>query len=154
MRRVGTEKRHYTQPRFRQAACLLLMLLAAPIGCEPPAAQPAKQPPLPAKETVRKEAGVGMGEVGRGYGEGPVATPLKALANVKEQIAVDLYRHALDIYKAMDPQGKGPKSHQEFMDKIIKANDIKLPVLPAGHRYVYDPDQEKLFVEQPKEPHP
>ena len=36
------------------------------------------------------------------------------------------------------------------MEKIIKANQIKLPDLPEGDRYQYDPKTEQLMVESPK----
>lgn len=39
-----------------------------------------------------------------------------------------------------------PKDHQEFMDQIIKANNIKLPVLPADKKYQYSPDRHELMV--------
>ena len=35
------------------------------------------------------------------------------------------------------------------MQKIIKENQIKLPELPFGQRYVYDPKKEQLMVEKP-----
>ena len=38
------------------------------------------------------------------------------------------------------------------MEKIIKAGGIRLPPLPPGHRYVYDPATEQLLVEQPRQP--
>ena len=57
---------------------------------------------------------------------------------------------ALKLYKALE--GHAPKTHQEFMDKIIKANDLHLPTLPAGQSYVYDPSTEKLMIEKPKDP--
>ena len=43
-----------------------------------------------------------------------------------------------------------PKSHEEFMQRIIKDNDIVLPELPGGRRYVYDPKTGELMVEQPR----
>jgi len=54
---------------------------------------------------------------------------------------------ALNLYKAVN--GKGPQTHEEFMEKIIKANNIKLPELLPRERYVYDPEKEQLMVEQP-----
>ena len=33
--------------------------------------------------------------------------------------------------------------------KIIKANNIHLPELPDGDRYMYDPKTEQLMVESP-----
>ncbi len=45
--------------------------------------------------------------------------------------------------------GRKPNSHEEFMEKIIKEGKINLPELPAGQRYVYDPEQGQLMVERP-----
>ncbi len=41
-------------------------------------------------------------------------------------------------------------SNDEFMAKIVKENNIALPVLPPGQRYVYDPAKSELMVERPK----
>jgi hypothetical protein len=95
-----------------------------------------------------KKAEVGVGEKGRGYGAGPIATPVATYFITRERIAFDIQvPHAMQLFKAME--GRMPKSHEEFMEKIIKANQIQLPKLPEGHRYVYDPKQEQLMVEQP-----
>ena len=125
---------------------------AAPV---PPAAAPVPPPaapaPAPEVEMVREKAAVGMGEKGRGYGgDGFISTPIKTLWQTKERLALMQIDQAIQIYKASDGEGHGPKSHQEFMDKIIKAHHIPLPELPQGHRYVYDPAKEELLVEQPK----
>ncbi len=61
-----------------------------------------------------------------------------------------MVRKAMDIYKA--GEGHAPKTHQEFMDRIINENHIQLPTLPPGQRYVYDPQKEKLLLEKPKAP--
>jgi hypothetical protein len=105
----------------------------------------------PAQEVVREKADVGMGEAGRGYGEGPVATPVRALWFAKEKLVLVQIEHDLQLFKAQDPQGRGPKSHEEFMEKIVKAGGIHLPALPIGQRYVYDPAKEELQVEQPRQ---
>ena len=55
--------------------------------------------------------------------------------------------HSMQLFKATE--NRPPESHEEFMQKIIKDNDIKLPDLPPGHRYVYNPKTEGLMVEQP-----
>ena len=68
--------------------------------------------------------------------------------STKEFIAYDIQvKHALDLFEAYE--GYAPKSHEEFMEKIIKANNISLPELPEGHKYVYDPMTETLMVEKP-----
>ena len=46
-------------------------------------------------------------------------------------------------------EGRKPKSHDEYMTKIIKANRIQLPELPAGQTYIYDPQLGELMVQKP-----
>ncbi len=97
--------------------------------------------------TVREKAAVGMGEKGRGYGGDMITMPLRTVWTAKEQIVLGQIRNSLDLYKASEEHA--PKTHQEFMEKIIKANHLQLPTLPTGHRYVYDPSTEELMVERP-----
>jgi hypothetical protein len=105
----------------------------------------------PAQEVIRQKADIGMGEAGRGYGEGLVATPVRAVWFAKERLVLDRIEHDMQLFKAQDPQGRGPKSRDEFMKKIIQAGGIHLPALPVGQRYVYDPAKEELQVEQPRQ---
>ena len=62
-------------------------------------------------------------------------------------MVLDLIHHDMEIYKANEEHA--PRTHQEFMEKIIDANHRQLPTLPAGQRYVYDPSTEELMVERP-----
>ncbi len=55
--------------------------------------------------------------------------------------------HALQLYEATN--GRKPATHEEFMEQIIKANQIELPELPAGQRYIYDSQTGELMVEKP-----
>jgi len=106
--------------------------------------------PKPAEpEVVREKAVAGVGRKGRGYSSGGlITTPISTYFHLKQQIAFDIQvKPALNLYKAQ--YGEAPKSHEQFMEKIIRANRIELPELPAGHRYVYDPQQEQLMVERP-----
>ena len=112
----------------------------------PPAAPPAATPPTPA--TTQKKAEVGVGKKGRGYGKGVIVTPIASLFAVRERMVFDVtIPEAMKLFKAMED--RGPKSHEEFMEKIIKANNIHLPELPEGDRYKYDPKTEQLMVESP-----
>lgn len=52
---------------------------------------------------------------------------------------------ALNLYKAQ--HGKLPKSIEELEQKVLKPNNLKLPELPAGHKYVYV--DEELRVQLP-----
>ena len=51
----------------------------------------------------------------------------------------------MQTYKAL--HDGAPKTHDEFMKEIIQAAEIRLPELPAGDRYIYDPKTEQLMVE-------
>jgi hypothetical protein len=111
-----------------------------------PAAPPTAQPAAPPPQVVRQPAAVGVGERGRGYGDGPVATPVMAYFRSKERIAFEIQiPEAMKLYKAEHEHA--PKTHAEFMKNIIDANHIALPTLPPRHRYVYDPKSEQLMVE-------
>jgi hypothetical protein len=50
------------------------------------------------------------------------------------------------MYKGLN--GSNPKTHDEFMSKIIQENNIQLPELPPGDKYVYDPEKGELMVEK------
>jgi hypothetical protein len=53
-------------------------------------------------------------------------------------------QHALDLYQAAND--RYPKDYQEFMNEIIKANNIALPVLPPYQEYGYDEKEHKLII--------
>jgi hypothetical protein len=143
---------------------LVLPLAMAGCGSQPaggsananaPQAPQAPQAPVahvePAMERVVAE--VGVGEKGRRLDQDHVvdaiAAPAKALFNTKERVVFEIQiPQAMQLFKATE--GRMPKSHQEFMDKIITFNNIPLPELPAGHIYVYDPAAEELMVERPE----
>jgi hypothetical protein len=121
----------------------------------PPAAQPSPPATPPAAATpqappaTQKKAGVGSGKKGRGYGKGVVATPAATIWATRERLVFEVQiPQAMSLFKATE--GRGPKDHDEFMEKIVKANQIHLPELPEGDRYRYDPKTEQLMVESPE----
>jgi len=135
--------------------------IATPLVPPPPPPPPlAVTPAAPAEETaaekpeekpkvVRKEAVAGVGKKGHGYGQGLIATPLAAYFRSRERMAFEVQiPKSMQIYKGI--HGRAPKTHEEFMEKIIKENLIELPELRPGHRYVYDPKTEQLMVEHPR----
>ncbi len=144
------------------SACILATALIA--GCSgsesddtatspsetPPTIQPPPPPPPPTAppKMVQEEATPGVGKKGRGYGTGPVATPIAAYFRTRQRIVFNIQiQPTMNLYKAQ--HGHFPKSHDEFIKEIIKKNRIQLPELPEGHRYVYDPNEAKLMVEHP-----
>lgn len=155
--------------RFQTSIGLVAIGLALCAGCEtrPPGAsdtsatepaplEPAPQAAAPAAppEMVREEATVGVGKRGGDLPVEPrpvdiITTPTNVYFAAKEQIAFNIQvPQALDLYKASE--GRGPQSEQEFFDKVIKANNIQLPELPEGHKYVFDVEQQQLMVEHPQ----
>jgi hypothetical protein len=132
------------------------MVLMFAAGCDLPKPAPSDSKPAPAKppaaeqgeKMVEEKAAVGMGEKGRGYGGDVVTEPIKDLWQTKEKLVLMQIKTSLDIYKASN-DGHGPKSHEEFMQHIIKENDIQLPALPAGESYVYNPAKEELMIRKP-----
>jgi hypothetical protein len=78
----------------------------------------------------------------------PILYPLQAYGPMVEQISKLHVEHALDLFNASE--GRYPKDYDEFMEKIIKANQIKLPKLPGEWRYAYDVPNHKLEVVRAK----
>ncbi len=66
----------------------------------------------------------------------PVTGPLSAYAPMMEKISKIEIDHALNLFNATEE--RYPASYEEFMEKIIKANNIQLPVLPYKGHYEYD----------------
>ncbi|MBB75056.1 MAG: hypothetical protein CMJ75_11150 [Planctomycetaceae bacterium] len=100
--------------------------------------------------TERVVAGVGVGHRSRVLDKrsGPVVEPLKSLVATKERLAFDVQlKHAMNLYRAT--HGRLPQSHDDFMTQIVALNKIKLPALPAGHKYLFDPQRGELMVERP-----
>lgn len=127
-----------------------LALVAIVIGCTRPVPKNAAKSASPSTSTevTSAEAAVGAGAKGHGYGTGPIAASASTYWRAQEKIAFEIaVPHAVEVFKALDPKGKGPKTHEEFMEKIIKENNIKLPELPQGASYRYDPETETLMID-------
>ena len=125
-------------------------LASGPQDVQPARAPQPAQPMGPPPGANLEKAQMGVGKQGRDYGGGaimaPITVPVQTYFQARDRITFDIQvADAMRLYKATN--GNAPKSHQEFMDKIIKENQIKLPELPAGDRYVYVPEQEQLCVE-------
>jgi len=128
--------------KARLTTLILSGSLLAGCGGGPDEQQPIKT--LQTPETVRRPAKPGVGAKGRGYGTGPVATPVAALFSVRERLALMSIAQPMNSYKA--DKGHFPKSHEEFWKEIIEKHFIKLPPLRPGQRYVYDPEKAAKMV--------
>ena len=80
----------------------------------------------------------------------PVTGPLQAYGPAVERIMKSHVAHALNLFNASE--GRYPNSYEEFMTRIIKENNIQLPVLPGGKRYQYDvPNHQLVVIDAPTE---
>lgn len=74
----------------------------------------------------------------------PITGPLAALQNAKIDIPQLAIQHALDLFNAAE--GRYPNSFEEFMTRVIKENQIRLPQLPQGMEFQYDVQNHKLLI--------
>lgn len=101
------------------------------------------------EEMDRKKAQAGVGIKGRDIPNQLGTTAIKQYFRIPEKTVFEIQiPSALNLYTA--EKGHGPKTHDEFMEQIIKANQIALPQLPPGERYLWDPEKQELLVEHPK----
>ncbi|MHB8971011.1 MAG: hypothetical protein ACYC3X_11355 [Pirellulaceae bacterium] len=120
-----------------------------PKAMDPPA--PPVSPPAAASDTTRVKAEVGVGVKGQTL-EDPrlvqmIVAPARALFHTEQRVVFEVQiPKAMQLYEASN--GKRPATEAEFMEQIIRANQIVLPELPAGQRYVYDPATGELMVEK------
>lgn len=122
---------------------------AAPTADTSDAVAPVTDADQPTERVVA-EAGVGKKGQSLKNDTGIVVEPVKQLIRFEQKAVFDLQiKPALELYRGST--GSYPKTHEEFMQKIIKENGISLPELPAGQRYVFDPEQGQLMVERPKQ---
>jgi len=132
------------------AGCIPAPTPAPTTPAPPKTPEPAAAAPAPPMERVAAEAGVGKKGQSLKNDTGMVVEPVKQLIRFEQKAVFDLQiKPALEFYKASN--GSYPKTHEEFMEKIITANGIKLPELPEGQNYVFDPEQGQLMVERPQQ---
>lgn len=74
----------------------------------------------------------------------PVTAPLAAYGPMVESLTKSQIKHALDIFNVNE--GRYPKDHEEFMERIIKENNIRLPKLPYQGKYMYDVEKHELVI--------
>ncbi len=138
--------------RIPAVAGALAVIVLACAGCRPPAASSTgdAEPSEQQAPVVAQKAGVGVGKSTQamdrhGKTGDVVAGPAKTLFRTQEKLVFEIQiPQALNLYKA--EHGKGPQSHDEFMEKIIRRNSIKLPELPPGRHYQFDVEKQELWV--------
>lgn len=136
----------------------LVSLLCILNGCKDP--RTASQPAEPKRET--SATGI-IGQTTQDIGEfDPAAgakvsdgkmkpvNPLNPIGGLNaykptvERLMKLQVQRALSFFQATE--GRYPKDHNEFMEKVIRANQIKLAVLPGNWVYQYDVQNHELVV--------
>jgi hypothetical protein len=112
----------------------------------PSLSEPAMTEPRRAEAGVGKQGQALQREVGDDQGvKRIIAQPALTLFQVKQRVVFEIQiPQAMQLYEASN--GRGPKSHDEFMNKIIRDNNIVLPELPEGAEYQYHPESKELWV--------
>ena len=125
------------------------MLLSFFVGCQPDSTA-TTQPAAGEAKIEAQKAAVGVAKQGQSLQDRQgvakiVAAPLSAVAGVKQMVAYDIQvKQALDVFQAQE--GRLPRSHEEFMEKCIRANNIQLPELPEGAVYRFNVEKGELWV--------
>ena len=78
---------------------------------------------------------------------GIITVPVKTLFVTQDRLVLQQIEYAMKMFHA--EHGRAPASETEFTDRIINANNIKLPQLPAGQIYFYDPQDGELKIRKP-----
>jgi hypothetical protein len=78
----------------------------------------------------------------------PITAPFSAYGPILESAAMLTIKHDIDIFEATELHYP---TYEEFMEKIIKANNIQLPVLPFKGRYMYDESKHELVIVRDRE---
>ena len=118
----------------------------------PPPAAPVATSPAPTTAPPSQATVVTADDPvkGKRYGGGIITEPLHQRFHIAHRIIFEIQiPDAMRLYKASDPNNRGPKSHEEFMERIIKENGIELPKLPAGNEYFFDAESEQLMMRHP-----
>lgn len=114
----------------------------------------SKQEAKPAKENIIGKTTQNVGEFKAGDAKEadmqvkPDSSPIGAAGGAYgfavSEIAKLEIKKAIQLFQGFE--GRYPKDHEEFMSKVIKANNIKLPVLPGNRQYQYDVENHELKI--------
>ena len=137
--------------RFLAGGTLLVAFMLG--GCEPPPAEPKVQSRKTVGKTTQKvldlaEAKAAGGMVAEITAErSGLDAVTGAYRSAVGQVSILAVEHTMQLDKA--EHGSSPKTHAEFMKRIIQPggpNGISLPMLPSYQEYAFDPGQQCLVV--------
>ena len=124
---------------------VLLILMATGCGGK-------KKETKEGSKTEPGKAKVGVGAKGKGYGNAlPLLKPAATFWKAKEALAFNaVIPKNMQLFEATN--GRKPKSHEEFMQKIIRDGKVSLPDLDEGLEYFYDAKKGELMVRNSTDP--
>ena len=114
----------------------------APADTQQPANEPAAEPP---PERVAADRPVNQSP-GTGYLGGVAAAHRSARERVEDLAMTS----AIRLF--WGTEGRYPESHEEFMEKVVKANQMRLPPIEEGYEYQYDPEDQTLYKVRIEDP--
>jgi hypothetical protein len=132
--------------------------MARPAANPQPQAKPQPQPQPAAKprpilnqrtqdirnaQTELQKGGARVGST-RIVARDPITLSGNAYVSIIGRASMLNIQHAVDLWQAEN--GRYPKDYNEFMDVIIKANNIALPRLPYYQEYGYDEKTHSLVI--------
>jgi len=154
------EERHEFSARPKSRAADVVGVDLGDQGREtpPPKAQPAPRPQVQKKpefivgKRTQKVANAGA-ELKTGKAKvasprivarDPITLPGNAYVSIIGQTSMMSIKQAMDLYHATND--RYPADYNEFMEVIIKANNISLPQLPPYREYGYDSNAHQLII--------
>ncbi|RMF40680.1 MAG: hypothetical protein D6753_11225 [Planctomycetota bacterium] len=105
----------------------------------------ASAPPRQAQKAV-----AGVGQAGSQLQEHSdaqklISGPASQLLQFRQKAVLEIQvPQALQLFRATE--GRWPNSHEEFMEKIVRANRLNLPELPPGMVYRFNVEKGELWV--------
>jgi len=154
-----------TTTKFLTLATMLML----PVGCEVPELDVPRDAaaPVQASGTATAQAEPSTNEINRSASQPREATGLdpKKGKLSREQggylgsvLGAGMYaqhqaiflqvKNAINLDYGLN--GDFPKSHEEFMERVIKFNKLQLPELDEGDQYLYDPEDHTLKIFRPE----
>jgi hypothetical protein len=151
------EERHVAGPTRSRAADAVgvdqgdLERPASKPTARPKAKKPTDSGPIIGQRTqdikdANAELKTGKAQVGstRIVARDPITIQGNAYVSMIGRISIDNMKHAVDLWHATND--RYPKDYDEFMNEIIKPNNIALPRLPPYQEYGYDANEHKLII--------
>jgi hypothetical protein len=137
---TGTTRKIARKPKPAEPVAEAEAPAPAPVGPRPILGQRTQD----IRDMAKEQKAGGVVTAPRITAKDPITLQGNAYVSIIGQTSMFSIQKALDLYQA--ETGEFPKTTEDFMDKIIKANNIALPKLPFYQEYGYDAPNHKLVI--------